>query len=1058
MRTIRVFLSISILMSSGGPGVVGALAATRSRSDSARAWTAPAGVLPVRPELTLEEPAAVETIAAPDISQALDLGIESPTLQTAAPASIRPDPLARASDENILKGIEKAVGEPAHEKTAEPVERTDSPALGRELFDGEVPIAVRVRGDDPERLLAALSAEGFHANESGARPAGLGAWTAVGSIPESALGRLAENVPAVDGLLDLSQLERVQGLGSGQTGRWSELLNADAELQSERRSLLTRAAKLDLELRTHNAHALLQQEIDEHNRLAAQTRRRIEENDRRLDDNERRQAANREAIRAYRLELEAAAQSHLGDLSLDEPGGRGVGLNLWTPPSQFVPPSGAQPNSVKAVKGIPIRDWAYFYAHGFELSKDADKPVKVVGRLTGKEIPAPGIGIEGYKVVARVERREGPQNLDRDQIMQWLEVEEISLVQQPEPPAAPALSEAENAAAEAGAKLLSWGVPPHILDNSQDVITETETGEKRKVSLSPDAKFFFFKQGVPIATPAGGLLVQLLERLEHDKPGAAAKLSAIELQGLAYILERQAIPWWTYKPEQAPQLMDQLYARFRDKRLIRPLIEEPLGINLHPEPAQSLREYLAEQLGVMQSRIEWGGGAQNLHNHAIAQAARFAWTLLSAPNDYATIVHREGLAFLKQTGWRRSSEIWRLMPMGETVLYMGLDSVLQRIVDQGIKGSPLAVADAGWADIFHPDNVDVVLIDRSGNRVEHHEFYNLPDAPKKSGGGDSVSKADDGKKKAKAAAKEDETPQPKAGPVMRGREHLRIDDPATAVATIMQLVASALGTFVVSIDLPGFSGDKDIVPPGVDKSVFFADELARAETAAIDRWGVGSSNFSWGGGLGDTKAQSFLNKKARESGVAFVAAAGNSGPGLAQQRSPTFADEVIISGGEDNLGSKAGFTSGIGFMETIDGVIRFGPDYALPAGYDGANSLLAPIAENPDVSIVSHFQRYIHIRGTSFSDPANTATLTALYSIAAHLVAGLGQSQALNDPAFRLALWRAAKDSLSETAQMLPGVLAVYSGNGRVRLADAVRALEEKARALAANYRPKGSA
>jgi hypothetical protein len=693
------------------------------------------------------------------------------------------------------------------------------------------------------------------------------------------------------------------------------------------------------------------------------------------------------------------------------------------------------------IQGLNESRWKRLYGYGFKVeqvipkkdkkSKTAPKPVvEITGRWTEDPVHYEALGITLEIVAGELRAAKDGQALNERELLRWLEVAELAGAN--EPLIFEAVSTPE--AIDAGTKLMAWGVPPHVLNHSLEVVTDPAGDGKSRISLSPDVIFYGYEEGRPVATPLGELLAQFLTRI--DDPAALTKM---ELHALSLMLKMQAVPWAAYDEAATGRMLDELLVQFNSGKLIKPLINEPVGIDTDAE-AIDLNAHLRTQFNALQQKLQQAVGAgKDLSTLTdLAQAARFAWTALNpAPDEdygYRTVVHRDGLSFLKLTAWEHSKLIWQMLPLGETMLYLGMDEILREIVEKGIQGRPSIVADAGLADLTHPDMAkNVIDIDRDGGRIEVEELY---------------SEIEDDEIEVDELVAEEEN----AGDAEDNSVHSH----GTAVATPMALIAEALNSSVVSIDLPNFGGDEDLIPPGAHTEDYFYNKLKSALTAAIETWGARFINFSWGGGY-DQRIHALIDQLNAETGAIFTNAAGNSGIGFSQQRTPSFADSILTIAGEDGLGGKVSFTSGGGFAQTQSGKLRFMPNVSAPAGYFAANSRVEKTEENEASSTIympGTNGDYVHMRGTSFSDPAYVSVLTALSAIAEHeareVLGASIEGEVLDEriEALAPALWKLTAQALDDSAEMLPGVPSFYQGKGRIRPTAARALLRERVEAL----------
>ncbi|MBI4056005.1 MAG: S8/S53 family peptidase [Elusimicrobia bacterium] len=821
-----------------------------------------------------------------------------------------------------------------------------------------------------------------------------------------------------------------QSGSSGSSSSRKDLLARWKGLMESLQRSTSRITQLEGILGTHNIHAALERDVAAHNEAAAETRGKIDK------EKERLSALNRELsqVNAALREVGYPLKSAVGFEAV-EGASQASGWDLPDSPGSGV--GKPQPNPNNPIKGVPGNIWKKFYGRGFDLSVEGGKPVRVVGRWTERELDLGKLGLWVGLKEEKLQATYQGNPLSEEDFLKWLEIAEMfTLEKLPEPPP---LNESEKKIGLAGAKLYSWGVPPHVLNSSMRIQYKYDP-EKHRAVLDPHVFLYTFKQGMPMATPEGLLMVQFLEKLGKEK---AKLLTPIELHSLAYLFHEQVVPWSQYSPEGAQKVLDQLFERFEKGKVVGPLLADTVGIDMENSPfdlAQNLRAGF-EQFRNRMTVAVVGNSDKLDFLLGFAQAIRFAWTVMSPDpkeNNFRAVTHRDGISYMKFTGWANARFLWRFLPLGQTFLYMGLDKAVEEIVQREIRGRPMGVADAGWADPTHPDLVkDVVLLDRSGNVVSLEEVVSGPQdisAP-------PVKKDSEGKEDAK-----DEKDK---ATVRTGREYLRVDSHATAVATPMALAAQILGTQVFSVDLPGFRGDLDVVPPGVDPGDHFYQEFERAMTAAIEK-GAAVFNFSWGGPP-DSRLHKFLDEMHEKRGVLFTDAFGNSGPGfLGQGTSPSYANSIVNVGGEDGMGRVASFTSAGGFAQTWDGNIRFMPTLATPAGFFGANGT-DRITENPDLGM-NFFPgsngRYVFVKGTSFSDPIHVTQLSMLAAIVEHeakeFLSGKGvvvTSEGLRGLA-KLSLGLAQK-AFEETAEMLPGEPAFYQGQGRTRYEKARQWVQE---------------
>lgn len=773
-----------------------------------------------------------------------------------------------------------------------------------------------------------------------------------------------------------------------------------------------------------------------HNRKASESREKLAEITKALAEVDGRLTRVNAAIDA--LPAPEAAQGEAERLQgLAEKGGPGFSWRLPRAIRQ------AEPAPEPLVQGLRQGAWKRLYGYGFKLTqekegkgKKAKTIITIEGRWTQTAINYEAFGIELSIANGALEAKKDGRTLDEKELRKWLEIAETAGA---EDPLVFDVTDAE--AVEAGAQLFSWGVPAHILNHSLEAVMKPGGDGKEQISLSPDVIFYKFVEGRAVATPTGELLAQFLQQMQDP-----SKLTKIELHALALVLNLQAVPWAAYDEAATQGMLSELMKMFESGRLTAPLIKEPLGIDLK-KPVFDLTAYLRAQhtalMGKLGQAFRAGKSVDELVD--LTQAVRFAWTALSPEREedsgYRAVLHRDGLSFLKHTGFAEAKRIWSMLPLGEAFTYLGLDDLVKEIVEKGVQGRPLVVADAGLVDLTHPDMAkNVIDIDREGGRVEIESLFTaLSDddsdfEDEEDEDGEDLGAADGGVPKA---------------------DDNSVHSHGTAVATPMALIAEALGTQVVSIDLPGFSGDADLVPPGVQEADYFYRKFASALQAAIEAYGARFINFSWGGGY-DHRIHQFIDRMNEEHGAIFTNAAGNSGIGFNQQQTPSFADSIVSVAGEDGLGGKVSFTSGGGFAQTSSGKLRFMPDIAAPAGYFAANSRVEKTDENPDSSTIylDGAGDYVHMRGTSFSDPLYVTVLTALAALAEHdarvALSSRLSGEALENRLEELApaIAKATVAALVETSEMLPGVPAFYQGAGRIRPKAARVLVSEKVRAL----------
>lgn len=930
-------------------------------------------------------------------------------------------------------------GSPAPEEAARqpgPAARAGRGKTAAGAQTGWVPVLIELSGDR-EAAMQALSERGFvaHAEE--------GAAALVGVMRSEALrAAAAAGLPGVKAMSDLSGVEpsdadgvRVQSAGASRSGGmgWAALMVEHSDIMREIGDLRAARRAADADYNRHLVHSIADAGNAVHGIQVARHRAQLRRIDAKLDAAKSRLAAHNESIQAH-----ARGLASMGAGALAAAG--------WTPPVGVGDP-GAKADTTPAlptgeVKGVPTLGWQRLHAKGFELSRRMGRVV-ITGRWTGQEIRLGDAGLKLSLDGDAVTFSKDGKDLSLEDAVRWLEVAEMAAVAGA--PAEPSLSEEESAAAEAGRKLMAWGVPPHILNESQEVIQENRGGEKVEFSLSPDTVLYSVKQGVPLATKAGAVLAQILEKLKADRPDLAAALSGTEIANMMFLINQQVLPWWQYDAEQAPVLMDMIYDMLVKGRMGKPAADKPLGIDLAGEDP-GLAAWLRAKLEGLQDRLTRALLDESALDeaHSLASAARFAWTQLSPfeEDGYRTVAQRDGLEFMKATGWERAEAVWKLMPTGVTFLELGLDKLVREMVEKGVRPEPVAIADGGWVDPFHPDTAGTTLIFRSGEVVDPAEFYNVG---RRAGGragtrdegrkGDKEKDEEERKKDAEKARRRAADPTtPKHLPLNRGAESSKIDSHATAIASLF------LGVKTYSIDLPGFAGDTDVVPPGVNFDDFFVGELKRAMLSAMAQ-GVRVFNFSWGGGLGGEAMHKFFDEMA-ERGALIFAAIGNSG-GFSGETSPSFSKSVrsIAATSSDE---HSNFSTGGGFMRASDGTVVFVPRRGTRGGLILANTRTADrIPENPGASLLYYYGPagdFIHIRGTSFASPLMAYTHSVLAGLVRHSVAqALGEEKAA---AMRGAIDAAVDEALDRTAVMLPGVAPYIIGHGDARPLEARRLLE----------------
>ncbi|MBI4375796.1 MAG: S8 family serine peptidase [Elusimicrobia bacterium] len=689
---------------------------------------------------------------------------------------------------------------------------------------------------------------------------------------------------------------------------------------------------------------------------------------------------------------------------------------------------------------------------GFKIPPvEAGQPVRVIGSWTEKEVNYSAVGIQLAlsQENGLVATRNG-QTLTPEELMSWLEIAEMAGLKSA--PAPFQIPEKDRAAAEAGKKLLSWRVPPHILNHSLQAVMGAN---KRRFTLSPDVVFYFFRQGVPLATPVGQILAQFLAALREE--GRERALSQEELYSLGVEIE-QEIP--RYRPEEAQESAQDLYRRLADNTFYRPLVDSPVGIDLG-RPGLDLAGYLRKQFdalrGKLNNALSQGADLETLQDPA--QALRFAWTALAPlSNELRTMLHRDGFSFLKY-GSAHEWEVWRMLPLGEAVFSLGLNDIIRRRAQRGGRGYAVPViADSGVVDTIHPDNSkNVIDLDRAGREIPTEQLLAKALAAQAAKKKEEAKKGDLSPEAVARLAEGTETQWKKGGEDIQAHAH------ATAIATPLGLAAEVLGRKIRSVDLPNFQGDSDKVPEG-DRENYFFDELKRSVEAAIqhilseDELSIPVVNFSWGGSF-DSRIGEWMNEVAAKYGAIFVAAFGNSGPGRHQETVPSYADAVDTIAATNGLNAEANFTSGGGLgIRTASGKRAERPTRAAPGGVWGANSFLQPGVQNADMGVIFAPEtsgRYMHDRGTSFAAPLDAMALTFMADEAVFQALEFFKASGLSERESRArvksllpSLARQVSLAATAAAEMMIGVPRRYQGNGAIRPSRALESLTQRVREI----------
>lgn len=707
-----------------------------------------------------------------------------------------------------------------------------------------------------------------------------------------------------------------------------------------------------------------------------------------------------------------------------------------------------------------------FELKGFALSQ-ADKDIKAVSRWTGEAIDLAKFGIKiSLDEKGGVSAAHQEKVLNHDQLLQWLEIAAMADLKKLPAGFAPATA-TEKTIAEAGKELYSRGVPPHILNNSAELVLDRKGDGKTQFNLTPDLFFYSFRQGVPMATPTGVLLKRFVDWLENERaerkkkkdPKELRDLKALtrrELYELGFYLEKMVVPWAIKesglkgKSDQpiTNQILKRLFDKFVNGRLVIPTLPDLMPVDVN-KPIFDLAAHLTERFAGLQQQLQAQIADKTSNLDALqdlAQAVRFAWTVLNpidtGENGLRAITHRDGFSFLKHTQWQNSNYIIDLLPLGDVIKYLKVEALLKYIQDNNLKGLPMIIADKGLAAMIHADLLkNVVALDRDGREIPPEILVSLAE------------------KKEKKKLLEDRKKRPRSGEDLEelGGEHLGPDGHATAIATFAALLAELVQSKVYTVDEPGFAGDKDLVPPGMPKEDDFTKDFSRSVTAAtelaVKETGLPPIIFlSWTGPVNHDVERALLDVH-KNFGAQFIGAAGNSG-GFDGAQTPQYAvSKAFVTVGAVGQDGKASYTQGIGLTLQIDGNIDFRPDLATLGGGFVANNPLDPTPEN-EVSLKynpSTGKWYLHSKGTSFAGPIyGTLGLNVLVALALGMVGDILKLRGLTDPDIatkkgELApeIIQIAKPALSETARMIPGVSAIYLGNGDMRPADAWPKLKE---------------